>query len=55
MQKFINIDPMEPGTVFESTGLLQGSDDSLGGTSVVDVEYVAPQPLPVPTPAASSF
>ncbi len=38
MQKFINIDPMEPGTVFESTGLLHGNDELSGGATVVDVE-----------------
>ncbi len=55
MQKFISIDPMEPGTVFESTGLLHsGSSDDAGGTTVIDVDYVAPSMTLQPSPTAAS-
>lgn len=45
MQKFISVDPMEPGTVYENTGLLSGDDlsgDGMGGSSH-DGDYLPPQ------------
>lgn len=42
MQKFINVDPMEPGTVYENTGLL--SEELTGdGTGSGDGDYLPPQ------------
>lgn len=45
MQKFISVDPMEPGTVYENTGLLSGDDSGDNGS---DGDYLPPQ-------AVSSF
>jgi hypothetical protein len=40
MQKFISIEPMEPGTMHESTGLLQSNRTSITTTEIFDVSPI---------------
>lgn len=42
MQKFISVDPMEPGTVYENTGLLSGDDLSGDGNGSDGLDYLPP-------------